>query len=275
MTVDDSCIVLVDSNLVSRTQHIQSSLLQLQALLLRDNNTASQYCDILQHGLATVTEARSLHSTNLQTATQTVNNQSSQSLRINILSDNQQRTTTLSSRLENWQELLQVRNLLIIKKDVWVIHYTLHLVCISHEVTAQITTVKLHTLNNTDVGITALALLDSDDTILRNLAHCVSQEFTNLSIIVGRNGSNLLNLIIVVVYLLSMFLDEGNNSSYSLVNTTLQVHWVCTCSNVLQALCYDSLSQDSSSCCTITGIITSLAGNALNKLSTSIFEFIL
>ena len=81
--------------------------------------------------------------------------------------------------------------------------------------------------------------LDSDDTILRNLAHCVSQEFTNLSIIVGRNSSHLLNLIIVVIYLLSMFLDEGNDSSYSLVNTTLQVHWVCTCSNVLQALCYD------------------------------------
>ena len=40
-------------------------------------------------------------------------------------------------------------------------HYTLHLVCISHEVTDQITTVKLHTLNNTDVGITALALLES------------------------------------------------------------------------------------------------------------------
>ena len=221
MTINDSCIVLVDGNLVCRTQHIQSCLLQLQALLLRDNNTACQYCDILQHGLATVTEAWSLHSANFQTATQTVNYQSSQSLRINILSDNQQRTTTLSSRLENWQELLQVRNLLIIKKDVWVIHYTLHLVCISHEVTAQITTVKLHTLNNTDVCITALALLDSDDTILRNLAHCVSQELTNLSIIVGRNSSHLLNLIVVVVYLFSMFLDEGNNSSYSLVDTTL------------------------------------------------------
>ena len=275
MTVYDSCIVLGNSNLVSRTQHFQCCLLQLQALLLRNNNTASQYSDILQHSLATVAETWSLYSTDLQTATQTVNNQCCQSLRINILSDYQQRTTALSSWLENWQELLQVRNLLIVKKDVWVIHYTLHLVCVSHEVTTQVTTVELHTLNNTDIGITALALLDSDDTILRNLAHSVSQELTNLCIVVGRNSSHLLNLIIVVIYLLSMILDEGNDSSNSLVDTTLQIHWVSTCCYVLQALSYDSLSQDSSCCSTVTGIITSLAGNALYELCTGILKLVL
>ena len=185
MTVDDCCIILINSNLVCRTQHIQCCLLQLQALLLRDNNTASQYSDILQHSLATVAETRSLHCTNLQTTTQTVNNQCCQSLRINILSDNQQRTTALCCRLENWQELLQIRNLLIVKKDVWVIHYTLHLVSICHEVTAQVTTVELHTFNYTDVGITALALLDSDDTILGNLAHSICQELTDFRIVVG------------------------------------------------------------------------------------------
>ena len=30
-----------------------------------------------------------------------------------------------------------------------------------------------------------------------------------------------------------------SSAKKSLVNTTLQVHWVCTCSNVLQALCYE------------------------------------
>ncbi len=275
MTIHDSGVVLGYSYLVGRTQHIEGSLLQLQALLLRDNDTTSQYGDILQHSLATVSEARSLHCANLQATTQTVNYQCSQSLRIYILSDNEQWTTTLGSWLQDRQELLQVRNLLVVEKDIWIIHHALHLVGIGHEVTAQVTTVELHTLYHTDVSVAALALLDGDDTILRNLAHSVSQELTNLSVVVGRNSGNLLNLVIVVIHLLSMSLDVLHDSSHSLVDTTLQVHWVGTCGNVLQALVYDSLSQDSSGSCTITCVIASLAGYTLYELSACVLKLVL
>ena len=66
-----------------------------------------------------------------------------------------------------------------------------------------------------------------------------------------------------------------NNLSYSLVDTTLKVHWVCTCCNILQAFSNNCLCEDSSSCCTVTSIITSLACNTLNKLCTSILKVIL
>ena len=72
-----------------------------------------------------------------------------------------------------------------------------------------------------------------------------------------------------------MVLDEGNDSSHSLVDTTLQVHRIGTGSNVLQALSNDGLSQDGSCCCTVTCVITCLAGNTLNELSTSILKLIL
>ena len=116
----------------------------------------------------------------------------------------------------------------------------------------------MHTLNNTDVSIAALRLLNGDNAILRNLTHSVSQQFTNLFIVVGRNSCYLLNLIVVVIYLLSVLLDKVYNSLHCLVNTTLQVHGVCTCSNVLQTYINNTLCKDSSSSCTITSIVTSL-----------------
>ena len=84
--------------------------------------------------------------------------------------------------------------------------------------------------------ITALALLDGDDTVLRNLTHSISQQLTNLSVVVGTDSSHLLNLVVVVTNLLSTLLNVCNDSLYSLVNTTLQVHGISTCRHVLQTL---------------------------------------
>ena len=81
----------------------------LLVVLAATGMEAQTYQQALKFALTDISYDEFIH-------TQTVNYQCSQSLRINILSDNQQRTTTLSSRLENWQELLQARNLLIIKR---------------------------------------------------------------------------------------------------------------------------------------------------------------
>ena len=79
-TINDCSIVLRNGHLVASTQHFECSLLQLQTFLLADNNTTCQDSDILKHSLTTIAETRSLDSTNLQTATQTVDNQCGKSL---------------------------------------------------------------------------------------------------------------------------------------------------------------------------------------------------
>ena len=152
------------------------------------------------------------------------------------------------------------------------IHYALHLVGICHEVARQITTVELHTLNNTDVGVTALALLDSDHTVLAYLTESLCQEFTDLWIVVGRYGSYLLDLIVVVVNLLRTLLDILYNSCNSLVDTTLQIHRVSSGSHVLQTNVDDALSQDGSGSSSVTGIVTSLAGNTFQQLCSGILK---
>ena len=83
------------------------------------------------------------------------------------------------------------------------IHHALHLISISHEVTAQITTVELHTFHHANMGVTTLALLDGNHTILAYLTESFSEQLTNLRIVISRYSSYLLNLVIVIIHLLS------------------------------------------------------------------------
>ena len=166
LTAHDSGVVLRDGHLLGRTQHLDGSLLKLQTLLLRDNHTTCQYGDVFQHSLAAVAKTRSLHSANLQLSAQTVHHQSSECLALHILSNHEDRTTCLCSRVQDRQELLQVADFLVVDEDERVLHLTLHLLRVSHEVRRQITTIELHAFYHTDSGFTALSLFDGDDTVL-------------------------------------------------------------------------------------------------------------
>ena len=86
----------------------------------------------------------------------------------------------------------------------------------------------------------------------------ISEELADLRIVVGADGSNLLNLVVVVANNLCVLLDVCHDSVHCLVDTTLEVHWVSTSGNVLKTFCYDSLCEDGSCRCTIAGIVTSL-----------------
>ena len=59
-----------------------------------------------------------------------------------------------------------------------------------------------------------------------------------------------------------------------LVDTPLEIHRIGTGSYILQSLVYDGLCKDRSSRRTVTGIVTGLAGNALDKLCTCILEIV-
>ena len=269
-TVYNGCIILGDSYLVGSTQHFDSSLFQLQTFFLADDNTTGQHCNIFQHFLATVTEARSLHCTNLQLRTQTVYNQSCQRFAIHIFCNNQQRTTSLYCRFKNGQEIFQVGNLLIINQDVRFLHFALHLLRVGNEVSREVATIELHTFNHTDSSISTLGLFDSDDTVFGNFAHSVCNQLTDNGVIVGRNRSNLFNLVIVVTHFLCLSFDRINHFGNSLVDTAFDIHRAGTSSHVLQAFGYDGLSQNSSGCSTITCIITGLGSNFLYQLCAGI-----
>src|SRR5690606_15848472 len=105
-TLDDRGLVLGDDNLASVAQQVQLRGLQLEADLLGDDLAAGEDRDVGQHGLATVTEARSLDGDGLEVATDLVDHQGRQGLALDVLGDDRQRLTGLHDLLQDGQQVL-------------------------------------------------------------------------------------------------------------------------------------------------------------------------
>ena len=68
--------------------------------------------------------------------------------------------------------------------------------------------------------------------------------------------------------------DVFNHFGHGFVDAALNVERVGSCGHVLHAFCQDGLSQDSSGCRTVAGVVASLAGYALDELCACILECI-
>src|SRR5690349_5783891 len=69
-TVDDGRVVLGDDHLLGAAEHVEHDVLELDAEILGDHLAGGEHGDILEHGLAAVAEARSLHGRDFQPAAQ-------------------------------------------------------------------------------------------------------------------------------------------------------------------------------------------------------------
>src|SRR3712207_1670637 len=74
-TINDGCIVLRYVYFLGCAQHLECSLLEFQTLLFADDYATGKNGNVFEHGLATIAEARCLHCTYLQAATQTVHHE--------------------------------------------------------------------------------------------------------------------------------------------------------------------------------------------------------
>ena len=107
------------------------------------------------------------------------------------------------------------------------------------------------------MSIGTFSLLNGNHTLFVDFAHRLSDQFTDVVIVVCRDGSHLLNLADITTDLLALFAQILDNSSNRFVNTAFQIHRICTGSYVLNAYTYDSLSQYGCSSGTVTCIISS------------------
>ena len=122
------------------------------------------------------------------------------------------------------------------------------------------------------MSLGTLSLLDGDHTLLVDLAHRLSDQLTDVCVVVSRDGCHLLDLSDVRTYGLALLFERCNNRCNSLVDTALQIHRVSACGYVLQTYTDDSLSQHRSGCGTVTCVVVGLRSNLLNHLRTHICE---
>src|ERR1700689_1646415 len=187
---DNGGVVFVDGDLLGLAEIADLHVLELNAQVFRDGLAASDGCDILQHRLATIAEARSLDGRDLQRATQFVDDESSQRFAFNILSDDDQRLAALGNLLEQREKILHAGNLLFVDQDVRVLESNFHALRIGNEVRREIAAVELHALDHFELGLKRARLFHRDDAILPVFLHSFRNDVANGFVVVGRDGTN-------------------------------------------------------------------------------------
>src|SRR5215207_5960601 len=72
---DDRGVFLFDAHPLGAAEHVEGHILELDAEVVRDRLTPGEHGDVLEHGLAAVTEAGRLHGCDLQTTAKLVDDE--------------------------------------------------------------------------------------------------------------------------------------------------------------------------------------------------------
>ncbi len=124
-TVDDHACVLADHHATCGAQNVQPHLAQQQPDIGVDHLCAGDDRQILQEGLAAVTEERRLDRDGAQRLADRVDHQSAQRLALDVLGDDQQRLTCLGHLLQQWQQIGQRADLVAVQQHQGVLEHRL------------------------------------------------------------------------------------------------------------------------------------------------------
>ena len=273
LTVNDGSVLLLDLYALSSAELLQSGILQFKSEIRRNYLAAGKDCDILQHSLSAITVARSLYSNNIEGTAQLVDDQSGQSLALNVLSDDEKLSAHLNDLLQQRKDILDVGDLLIRNQDVRILKACNHLLGVIAHICADIAAVELHSFYKIQLSLHGLGLLDGDNAILGNLLHSICDHLADFRI-TGRNGSNLLDVFLALD--LGAHLLDGINSSIGCLLHSLAEHdRVGTCCQVLHAFVDHCLSKNSSGCGSVTSNVVGLGSSLTNQLCAHVLELIL
>src|SRR6201996_250258 len=271
---DDRGVLLVDHHLLGAAKHVEGDVLELDAEVFRDRLAAGQDRDVLQHGLAAIAEARRLDGGDLQTATQTVDDQGGEGFAFDVLGDDHQRLAGLHHGLEQRQQLVQRGELLLVDQDVGVVHFNAHLVGVGDEVGRDVAAVELHALDDVEFGFERLGFLNRDDALVADLLHRVGEELADLGVAVGGDGADLGDLV-VRGDLLGVLDEVGDDGFHCHVDTALQVHRVHAGGNRLGAFTDDGLGQNGRGGGAVAGSVGRLRGHFAHHLGAHVLELVL
>src|SRR5690606_8115721 len=156
-------------------------------------------------------------------------------------------------------------------KKEWVFESSFHSFRISYEVWRYVTTIELHTFNNSKFSFSRFRFFNCDKAFFTNFRHSFRKKLSDFFVVVSRDSTDVSDFFSSVNFLRHRLklLDHFCSSK---IDSALQVHWVVTGSYQLHTFTVDSLSKDSSSSCTVTSIFVSFLSNFFYKLSAHVFE---
>src|SRR5882762_5514600 len=271
--VDDGGVLLVDHHLLGAAEHLQRDVLHLDAEIFRDRLTTGQNCDVLQHGLAAIAEAGSLDGCDLQAAAQTVDDESGESLALDVFRNNYKRLAALNNGFQQRKQFIQLRQLLFIDEDVGVFHFNAHLVGVGDEVGRDVAAVELHAFDDLKLGLERLGFFNRDDALVADLLHGVGKELADFGITVGGDGADLGDFL-VRGDLLGVLDEVGDHGVDSQVDTALQIHRVHAGGNRLGAFADDRSRENGRGGGAVAGSIGRLGGDFAHHLRAHVLELV-
>ena len=124
--LDDGRVLLVDGDALGLAQVADRDVLELDAEVLGEAAAAREDRDVLEHGLAAVAEAGGLDGADVERAADLVDDERGQRLALDLLGDDEERLAALGDRLEQREQVLQTRDLLLVDQHVGVLEHGLH-----------------------------------------------------------------------------------------------------------------------------------------------------
>ena len=271
-SVNDNGILFFHFDRFCTSKLADLCIFQFQSQFFGNDFTAGQDCDIFEHFFSSVTITWSFYTDYLESTTQFVQNQSRQSFSFDILCDDQQFLTGLYNLLQQRQNLLDIGNLFVCDQDVRIIQDSFHFFHIGCHVCGNIAAVKLHTFYQIQFCFHGLGLFNRDNTIIRNFFHGICYHISDFIITCGNSCYSC--HLMFAVYFAAHSCDSIHSCLCCFFHTFTQDDRVCTCCQIFHTCLDHCLSQNGSSCGTITCYIIGLGSNFFYQLCTHVLECI-
>src|SRR5690606_25565956 len=273
-TLDDGGLVLGDDDLARLAEQLDAGVLQLEADLLGDDLATGQDRDVLQHGLAAVTEAGRLDRDGLEGAADLVDDQGRERLAVDVLGDDQQRLARLHDLLQDRQQVLDVGDLLVGHEDVGVLEDGLHPLGVGDEVSRDVALVEPHPLGQLEVDAEGVRLLDGDDAFLADLVHRLGDGVTDGGVAAGGDGGGGRDLL-AGLDVLGHLQQLGRDGLDGGLDAALERHRVGAGGDVAQTLADHGLGQDGRGGGAVAGDVVGLLGDLLDELGPDLLVRVL
>ena len=246
---------------------------QLQSEFACDDLTSGKDCDIAEHLLASVAEARRLYADAGESAAQLIENERRERFALDILGDNHELLTGLDDLFEQGEKILNVGNFLVRDEDERVVDDSLHFIRIGCHIRGDITAVELHALDDLAVGFRRFGFLDRDNAVCRDLFHCVRDQLAD-HLVAGGNGADSCDVVGAVDFL--GILDKAFHRFVNRLGDAFSEHHrIGACGDVFHALMNESLREKRCGRGTVARRIVCLGGDFLDELRAHIFRRVL
>src|SRR5712664_110285 len=271
--VDDRGVLFLDQHLLRFAEIAQRRLLERQADFIGNDLAARQDRDVLQHGLATIAEARRLDGGDLDDAANGVDDEGGKRLALDVFGDDQQLAAALGNGFEQRQQFANVGDLLIHQQDQRLVELGALALLIADEIRRQIPAIELHAFDHFEFVFEALTLFDRDHAFLAYLRHRVGNRLANALVGVRGDRADLRNRFRIFAGLGELLeLFRGRNDR--LVDAALQIHRIRTRSHRFQALADDGLREHGGGGGAVTGFIGSIRRHFPHHLRAHVLELV-